>query len=437
MSRSVPSKRIHRAARTGQTIVGVAANIVGNAAREALSGKRPDLRDLALTPGNARRLASHLKHLRGAAMKVGQLLSLDSGNLLPAEFSAALQILREDASPMPILQVNQVLEGGWGKNWEQEFEYFNFTPIAAASIGQVHEARLNGGERIAIKIQYPGVRESIDSDISNIASLLRVFKILPADLELAPLLEEARQQLHAEADYLQEAEHIDEYARHLGADAAYELPNPLTDRVTPEILPMTFLQGEPVESLTTLNQTERDAIGCALVRLALNEILRWGRVQTDPNFANYRYSSDKHRLQLFDFGATRVYPAETVGRFRTLVTALAHDDQDTLHQATQAVGYLSDQSSDSYRSSVTALLRCAAEPLLAEGPYNFGQSELAQRMKGLVVHMRMTQQQTEIPPTELLYLHRKIGGLYLLLHRLRARVDVRQQVLQILESTGS
>ena len=157
-------------------------------------------------------------------MKVGQLLSMDSGEILPAEFSSLLARLREDAHHMPLGDVARILGSHWGEGWDGRFRRFGFTPVAAASIGQVHAAELRDGRRLAVKIQYPGVRESIDSDVDNVATLLNLFRILPDGLDIAPLLDEAKRQLHVEADYREEAASLGQFARHLEGDPRFEVP---------------------------------------------------------------------------------------------------------------------------------------------------------------------------------------------------------------------
>jgi Predicted unusual protein kinase len=176
---AVPDGRLSRLARLRSLATGVAGGMLAEGARQLAAGKRPKVSELVLTPANARRVADQLAQLRGAAMKVGQLMSMDAGNLLPPELAEILARLREDARTMPMSQVVQVLETHWGKGWEQGFERFSFTPCAAASIGQVHRARTRDGQELAIKLQYPGVRRSIDSDVDNVATLLRVSGLLP------------------------------------------------------------------------------------------------------------------------------------------------------------------------------------------------------------------------------------------------------------------
>jgi len=156
-------------------------------ARRMARGERPQLSDLVLTPANAMRVTEQLSRLRGAAMKLGQMLSLDAGDMLPAELTAILARLRDSAHHMPPAQLQKVLAAQWGADWRRRFVHFDPRPLAAASIGQVHRARLPDGRELAIKVQYPGVAESIDADVDNVATLLRLSNLLPASLDIAPL----------------------------------------------------------------------------------------------------------------------------------------------------------------------------------------------------------------------------------------------------------
>ena len=137
------------------------------------------------------RLADGLSHLRGAAPKLGQMLSMDTGQVLPGELTAILAQMRDDARHMPPKQLQTVLHAEWGPGWYSRFARFEVRLFAAASIGRVHRAVTRDGINLAIKVQYPGVRASIDSDVDNVATLLRLPGLLPRGMDIAPLLAEA------------------------------------------------------------------------------------------------------------------------------------------------------------------------------------------------------------------------------------------------------
>ena len=426
--RAVPESRLSRMTMIGRLVGGIAGGAVTEGARQLARGERPSLGGLLLGPGNVEKLAERLSEMRGAAMKVGQLLSMDSGHLLPRQLSVVLAKLREDAHRMPLGQVAQVLNTAWGKGWETGFRRFSFTPLAAASIGQVHEALLKDGRRLAVKVQYPGIRRSIDSDVDNVAALLRLFSLLPNEIDFHPLLEEAKRQLHIEADYTLEAEALTAYSRRLQGDARFATPEVVESLTTSEVLAMSYMEGHPIEHLDDLGGRERNRVAAALLELAMREVLEWGVVQTDPNFANYLYEPRSGRIQLLDFGATRSYPPERREALRRLLRATSLDDAETIVECAIEVGYLDREDGRDYRAFVIDLLRMVTEPLKSNGDYEFGDGELARKMSERLVDMRLRSRIGRLPPPDILFLHRKLGGLYLLLTRLGARVPVRSVV---------
>jgi predicted unusual protein kinase regulating ubiquinone biosynthesis (AarF/ABC1/UbiB family) len=430
--RRVPQSRLGRLAHLGRLAGGIAGGMLSEGARQLGRGQRPSFGDLLLTPDNARRLTERLSEMRGAAMKVGQLLSMESGEYLPPELSQVLARLREQAHYMPLGQVAKVLEGAWGEGWDKDFRRFSFTPLAAASIGQVHQAELRDGTALAVKVQYPGIRDSIDSDVDNVAMLLRLVNAVPKGLDLAPLLAEAKQQLHVEADYQQEASFLRRFAGHLAGDARFELPEVRESHTSAEVLSMGFLAGAPIEALADADQPIRDQSAAALLDLALREVLQWGLIQTDPNFANYRFDARRQKLQLLDFGASREYPLERRHAFAQLMRAAIEGDDQDLVDAAIEVGYLAAGDPPAYRDGILSLLRAVVEPVRSRRDYDFGRSDLARRIGDTVLELRLRERFTRMPPPDVLFLHRKLGGLYLLFSRLGACIPVREQVLSAL-----
>jgi len=421
---AIPAHRTSRLMHLGGLALGLAGGMLAEGARRMAQGRLPPARELLLTPDNAARLADKLSRLRGAAMKVGQLMSMEAGELLPPEFTAVLSRLREDAHFMPLGQLAEVLETHWGEGWERHFLRFNFTPLAAASIGQVHEAVLKDGRRLAIKVQYPGVRRSIDSDVDNVAALLRVLPLLPSEATLNELFVEAKRQLHEEADYRREAAHIRQFRQLLAGDWDMLLPEVLDELSTSDILVMTFVPGVAVESLTESDQALRDRVATRLVELLLREFLEFGVVQTDPNFANFRYDYETGRIGLVDFGATRVYPQARMAQVRALMQAACDGDARGIEQAAFDAGYLTDSDPISRRRAVTELFLLVGEPARKSAPYDFGQTDLTTRLRHSSYALGFNQGHWRPPPPDLIFLHRKLAGCFLLCARLKARVNV-------------
>ena len=426
--RKVPSARLSRLASFGQLAGGIAGGMLAEGARRLAAGERPQLSDLLLTPGNAVRLTDQLSKLRGAAMKLGQMISLDAGDLLPAELTAILARLRDSAHYMPPSQLNQVLIAEWGKDWRKRFKRFEATPIAAASIGQVHRAVLPDGRMIAIKVQYPGVAASIDADVDNVATLLRLSSLLPAGLDIAPLLAEAKLQLREEADYLREAEQMRRYGTLLAGNPAFVVPAPLPELSSERILAMDFIPGVPIDTLQAADQPTRDLAMGAMLGLVLRELFEFGFMQTDPNFANYRWQPETGRIVLLDFGAARPIPAATVAAYRRLMLAGLADDSTALKAALLEVGFVAPVTLERHAPALDAMIGVLMRHLGRPGLFDFADRSFVDEVRRSAETIAADRSAWHIPPADTLFVQRKVSGTALLAVRMQARLPLRDMV---------
>ena len=422
--RPVPAGRLRRLAGMARLAGGVAGGMLAEGERQLRAGKRPKVRDMLLTPGNARRVTRELSRMRGAAMKLGQILSMDTGDLLPRELAEILARLRADADAMPRQQLEAALQGAYGKRWDPALYDFQWQPLAAASIGQVHRIRAPDGRQAVLKIQYPGVADSIDSDVDNVASLLRMTGLLPRQLDIEPLLVDVRAQLREEADYLREAKFLQRFREALAHDERFVLPEVLPELTRRTVLAMTYVAGEPIETLALQPAEERDRVMTALIELLLTELFSLRLVQTDPNFANYRYRASDGAIVLLDFGATRRFRAGFVRDYGKLAAAAMAEDREGLARAAERVGYAMGDPGSHYRELVLDMLLLALEPLRHPGAYDFGASDMPARLMELGQSVSGFRDFWQAPPTDAIYFHRKLGGLFMLAHRLKTRVDV-------------
>ena len=424
----LPRGRIGRALQLGRLATGMAGGALGQGTGRLLHGETPGAVELLLNPANARRVSARLAEMRGAAMKVGQLLSLEAGDWLPDEVTRILASLRDNADAMPPATLERVLEQNWGEGWERHFDRFDREPFAAASIGQVHRAVDRHGRRLAIKLQYPEVAASIDSDIANLSRLLSWLRLVPPGIDLEALLEIARVQLHEEADYRREVECLVEFGRLVDGDPWLQVPRPVEALCTDRVLAMTHLDGENIDVLVDAEAELRHSAAERLVDLTLRECLHWGRVQSDPNFANFLYDADRGTIGLLDFGALRQLPPERCRAFADLARALLDDDLARTDAAARAVGYLSAGDDFTTRMTIVELLQMAAEPALCDGPFDFAASGLMQRLGERLLELRARPELQTLPPADVLFLHRKLAGVYLLCARLNVRLDIRNRI---------
>jgi predicted unusual protein kinase regulating ubiquinone biosynthesis (AarF/ABC1/UbiB family) len=404
---------------------GIAGGMLLDGAMQLVSGKRPSISDLLMTPANALKMTLQLGQMRGAAMKLGQLMSMDAGDLLPPELSDILARLRADAQHMPERQLTAQLIKHWGKDWRDQFASFDMRPLAAASIGQVHRAVTKNGRDIAVKIQYPGVRRSIDSDVDNVATLLRVSNLLPRSLNISPILEEAKRQLHEEADYGREGKYLSRFGVLLADAPDYVVPEFYADLSGKDVLAMSYVDGIAIEELAKSAQLERDRIATLMVDLVLRELFEFGLMQTDPNFANYRYDKATKRIVLLDFGATRSIPKGIQKQYRMLLKKALAGDADGVFETALDIGFFNTHTAEKHKTLIGEMLNMALEMLRADGPFDFGNHAFVGQMRHQGMEIAADRANWHIPPVDTLFVQRKLGGVYLLSSRLKARVDVR------------
>jgi predicted unusual protein kinase regulating ubiquinone biosynthesis (AarF/ABC1/UbiB family) len=423
--------RTGRLFRMGLTAGGMAVGGLAEGLRRA-TGKASGTAASALLSGaNATRLAKRLAHMRGAAMKLGQLLSMESSQVLPPEFAEALAVLRASADIMPRTQVKRLMGREYGKGWEQRFTEFDFEPAASASIGQVHRVVAADGRAMALKIQYPGVARSIDSDVDNLAMFLNMARLLPRELDVSDIIDEAKRQLRQEADYLTEAANLERYHRLLGHDDRFVVPRVHRDYSTQRVLAMDWAEGEPLDKLVRedLSQDIRDSIAVAIQDLTFMELYDFRFMQTDPNFANYLYRPEDGRLVLLDLGAAVEFPQEFVDRYRRITRAILDNDRERVAKHAAEIGYLRETDSERHRTLVVDLIMMVCEPLTTDGAYDFGASNLPSRAAAAGLNIVFRSREYRNPPASTAVLHRKLGGSFLLCQRLGARVEMRDYLL--------
>lgn len=428
--RKVPAGRWSRLSAFGQLAGGIAGGVIAEGARQWSSGERPRLSDLMLTPANAMRVTNQLSKLRGAAMKLGQMISMDAGDILPAELTEILARLRDSAHYMPPAQLNKVLMAEWGNGWRRSFRQFEATPIAAASIGQVHRATLPDGTVLAIKVQYPGIAESIDADVDNVASLLRMPNLLPRTLDITPLLAEAKKQLHEEADYLREAEQMRRYGAMLANDSRFLVPTPYAPLSGKRVLAMDFVPGVSIEKLEGQPREVRDAAMRALLDLVLRELFEFGFMQTDPNFANYRWQAATGKIVLLDFGAARIVAQPTVEAYRRLMRAGLAEDRDALRDALVEIGFVSPVTVKEHRPALDGMIDVLIAHLGKPGLFDFADRRFVDEVRSHAETIVADRTAWHIPPADTLFVQRKVSGTALLAIRMQAMLPLREMVME-------
>lgn len=419
----VPSGRIERAARWGLLTGGMAAGAIGEGIRRAASGATLGYSEVLFHDANARRLLKSLGRMRGAAMKLGQALSMELEGLVPPAFTEVLSALQASGNTMSETQLRRVLGQAWGKGWQDRFSRFDEVPFAAASIGQVHRARTRRGKELAVKVQFPGVADSIGSDLANLATLLAATGIVPSGYDMKPLLAQLRTQLEQETDYRLEGESLARYAKLLADDPEVVVPKPVRDLTTRQVLAMEFVEGIPVSRLWQdgAPQADRDRAASQVIRVVLRELFEFGFMQSDPNFGNFLV--DGQRLVCVDLGSAISIDEDVQARVRLLIRLGCAGDREALVACFREWGWVGDEPWEKV-APIADLMVLITDPLRRSGTYDFGASDLAERAREIGLDIVFRQGMRRPPPPEMVFVNRKLGGTYLLCARLGARVPV-------------
>lgn len=432
----VPSSRFGRIWNYSGLAAGMFAGAVSESFSRVTGGGGQG--SLMLSPANMERLVSKLSKMRGAALKLGQMMSFQDSKMLPAPIQEVLQRVQDRADYMPSWQRDRVLVTNLGSEWRDLFEDFEEKPIAAASIGQVHRATLKeNGAKVAVKIQFPGVAESINSDLDNLGILLAATKLLPKGLYLNKTIDNARTELGWECDYEREAKCAERYRSLLATeDDVFSVPKIYPEACGKQVLTMEFMDGVGVTRIKSFTQEQRDWIGTQILRLCLREITEFRFMQTDPNWTNFLYNAERDRLVLLDFGASREYPDKFITQYVQLLAAASRTDREGVRILSEQLGYLTGHESKTMLDAHIASVLTLAEPFLESAPevYDFRDQTITERVKEQIPVM--VRERLAPPPEETYSLHRKLSGAFLLCARLGSRVRCREMFEQSLAKSG-
>ncbi|WP_312751775.1 ABC1 kinase family protein [Psychrobacter sanguinis] len=395
-------------------------------------------------------LADELGKLKGSVVKIGQMLALYGEHFLHPEITEALHRLNDSTASLSWPVVERALRDQLGSRLD-DLEV-STTPIGTASLAQVHRATIKAtGQQVVLKVQYPGVADAIDSDLSLFKHLLKVTNAVPQTKALDEWFNEISDLLKVEVDYVAEAQTTMRFYERLKQDERYVVPEVIEAYCTDRLLCLSFEEGVPVTNadLKSLPQNRRDALGKAAIDIMLNEIFVWGEMQTDPNFGNYLIRSEpvdkpdgKDKLILLDFGAMRQFDDELLKIARNLMLAGFNYDKQQMMNAMQGYEFF-DTMSPEVKANMADVFLLATEPFRDpnlpqnkasgliddQGFYHWANSNLHKRLmesSGSAMQSR----EFSLPPKEFMFISRKFIGAYTFLTVLNARTNTYDTISQ-------
>jgi predicted unusual protein kinase regulating ubiquinone biosynthesis (AarF/ABC1/UbiB family) len=345
----IPKGRVQRSAKLGSIVGAQGAKYAGTKATNVIRGRDASQEKLDKRHAEAAmKMVETLGQMKGAAMKIGQFASFIDTEFIPEEYREVYQEqlarLRSDAPAMPWEQVEKVLEEEYdGEPVDSLFASFEKEAVAAASIGQVHRATLIDGRTVAVKIQYPGVAEALESDLRNAGVLVRLAKVLAPGLDAKEVIKEMRERVLEELDYEYEAQNQRSFSRAYAGHPFIYVPDVITRLSRRRVLVTEFVEGKTFDEIKELGDEERSRFGEIIFRGSFGSVYHLQHFNADPHPGNYLWMDDG-RVAFLDFGMTKKLDREQIELEQKAFDAATRDDPEQLKIALHDLGFIKKPS---------------------------------------------------------------------------------------------
>lgn len=382
----------------------------------------------------ADQIADTLGELKGAVMKVGQIAS-QTQDFLPKEFSQALEKLQKEAPPMPFEVILEQVESELGKPVSELFEYLQETPYASASIGQVHRARLHDGTDVIVKVQYPGVDQSCDSDLKQLRLALKLGGLLKMPKETVDqLFGEIRLRLKEELDYENEARNLKLFQEFHKDQPWVIIPEVINSHSTRRVLTLGLVEGDHVSKVTPerYSQDTLNLIGHRIFTLMADQLFRFQCIHGDPHAGNFAYRPDG-TIVMYDFGCVKKLKPHIVEAYRKALLAALSEDYSALDRHLIDLGARVDNQPAVDEAYYAMWRDILIVPFMGDEPYDYAEAD---------IHKQVAAKTSTVfkyldyfkPPVESIFVDRMIAGHYWMLKRLGVQAAFRSELEKYLRN---
>lgn len=430
----IPSSSLSRGYNVSKLGISIFTSAFGNNLINKITGSNKEnksIKDFVLSESNSEKISKTLRKMRGAALKFGQILSTFEDVIIPEPLLKALEKARKEANAMPHSQLLNTLSEDLGEDWEKKFIKFDKEPFASASIGQVHKAEVKDIGEVAVKIQFPGVAQSVDSDLKSIKNLFSTLNIVPKGLFIDKLVDNLGKELKDECDYQIEANKQKRYRIMVencdDLKEVFYVPKVIDELTNKNIITAEFIKGLHLDQISHFPQEIKDYIGEKLLLLCLKELFHYKFMQTDPNPANFyifRDNTNKFgiRIGLIDFGAAREYSDSFIDIYSKIIYYGSKSDRSNVIKYSIELGFLTGLENEIMLDAHCRSVFAIAAPFKVDenDVFDFGNQNITSVIyKDIPV---MLKNRLTSPPSEIYSLHRRLSGTYLSCIEMKSKV---------------
>lgn len=398
----------------------LALDVAKNKAQN-LMDRNPEIKDLGLKIKASKEIIQTMGELKGAMMKLGQMISISDDLILPKEISELFRDLQKNSPPMPDAEVRRMIFESFNKYPEDLFLEFNPKPVAAASIGQVHKAKLHTGEDVAVKIQYPKIVNAIKYDFQNLHKIDTLIHLLyPNKPNIDNLIAELKTSLLEECNYIHEMEQLRFFKEsYKDIFPMFVIPQVYPEFTSEQVLTMEWIEGDSFEETLNYTQEEKDFLGSSLYECFLYSLWDLGRLHTDPQNGNYLFKPDK--IIMLDFGSTRNFSKDFLKDYCLLFLSLENSDVDLYGKISKKLDVFKPDEKEELIARHFEIIKNLYGPYAEEGIRPITDTNPLDMIREFLKDIELKGRKS--PRQEFLLLDRSTFGLYTKLKGWKSRIN--------------